>query len=53
MAVPFTKFTTKKLTVLTSKIDKLFIVIGINKALEMDSYKLLIKPYRKATLEIG
>ncbi len=29
MAVPFTKFTTRKWAVLTSKIDKLFIVIGI------------------------
>jgi hypothetical protein len=29
MAVPFTTFTTRKRPVLTSKIDKLFIVIGI------------------------
>ncbi len=29
MAVPFTKFITRKWAVLTSKIDKLFIVIGI------------------------
>jgi len=29
MAVPFMKFTTRKWAVLTSKIDKLFIVIGI------------------------
>ncbi len=31
MAIPFTKFTTRKWAVLTSKIDKLFIVIGINR----------------------
>jgi len=31
MAVPFMKFTTRKWAVLTSKIDKLFIVIGIIK----------------------
>jgi hypothetical protein len=30
MAVPFTKFTTRKWAVLTNKIDKLFIGIGIN-----------------------
>jgi hypothetical protein len=30
MTVPFTKFTTRKWAVLTSKIDKLFIEIGIN-----------------------
>jgi hypothetical protein len=30
MAVPFTTFTTSKQAVLTSKIDKLFIGIGIN-----------------------
>jgi hypothetical protein len=30
MTVPFTKFTTRKWAVLTSKIDKLFIGIGIN-----------------------
>ena len=29
MAVPFTTFTTRKWAVLISKIDKLFIVIGI------------------------
>jgi len=31
MAVLFTKFITKKWAVLARKIDKLFIVIGINK----------------------
>ena len=31
MAVPFTKFITRKWAILTSKIDKLFIVIGINR----------------------
>jgi len=30
MAVPFTKFIMRKWAVLTSKIDKLFIMIGIN-----------------------
>jgi hypothetical protein len=30
MAVPFTTFTTRKWAVLTSKIDKLFIGIGIS-----------------------
>jgi biotin-(acetyl-CoA carboxylase) ligase len=30
MAVPFTTFTTRQWAVLTSKIDKLFIGIGIN-----------------------
>ncbi|MBH0040232.1 hypothetical protein [Pseudoalteromonas sp. SWN166] len=30
MVVPFTKFTTKKWVVLASKIDQLFIGIGIN-----------------------
>ena len=39
MAVPFMKFTTRKRAVLTSKIDKLFIVIGIIRK----DFKILLK----------
>ena len=37
MAVPFTKFITKKWAVLASKIDKLFIVIGITLSIKKRS----------------
>ena len=47
MAVPFAKFTTKKWVVLASKIDQLFIVIGIirmelNKCSEIAQEKLML-----------
>ena len=41
MAVPFMKFTTRKWAVLTSKIDKLFIVIGINCVVLISDNQLL------------
>jgi len=49
MAFPFTKFITREWVVLTSKIDKLFIVIGI---IQKPAYIVVLSPQASLYTEV-